>query len=72
MTCAATETYRAQAAALAWLDAFERHGGRVSLFRGMFALTPPAEDVDLPPPPDMADVVLALHARDTHRMGCEP
>ena len=70
--CGATETYRAEAAALAWIDALERHGGRVSLFRGMFALTPPAEDVDLPPPPDMADVVLALYARDTRRLGLDP
>ena len=59
-------------AALAWLDAYERHGGRVICDGRMFVVTPPSEDIDLPPPPDLMAVVSLAHDRDRRRMGFEP
>lgn len=57
--------------ALAWLDAYERHGGRVICDGRMFVVTPPSEDTGLPPPPDLMAVVWLAYARDRRRIGLE-
>lgn len=59
--------------AIAWIDAFERVGGRVWTDGRMFALTPPSEiDVDIGPPPDLMAVVRAALRRELRRHGHEP
>lgn len=60
-------------AALAWLDAFERTGGRVLCDGRMFVVTyPPEPDETLIGPDDWAAVVAAAYTRDRRRMGLEP
>lgn len=59
-------------AALAWLDAYERHGGRVICDGRMFVVTPPSEDMDLPPCPDVVAVAWLAYARERRRHGFEP
>lgn len=56
-------------AALAWLDAYERHGGRVICDGRMFAVTPPSEDIDIGPPPDLEAVAWLVFTRDQRRLG---
>lgn len=73
MTCAGIQTDRADYAAIAWIDAFERIGGRVWSDGRMFALTPPAEaDMDLGPPDDLMAVVRVAYTRHRRCMGLEP
>lgn len=63
---------RALFAALAWLDAFERTGGRIWCDGRMFAVTFPAEpDETLPPPDDWRAVVRAAYTRERRRYGLE-
>lgn len=60
-------------AAIAWIDAFERIGGRVWSDGRMFALTPPAEtDVDVAPPADLMAVVRVAANRYRRSMGLDP
>ncbi len=59
-------------AALAWLDAYERHGGRVICDGRMFVVTPPSEDIDLAPCPDVAAVAWVAFHRDQRRRGISP
>lgn len=73
MTCDATQRDRGDFAAIAWIDAFERIGGRVWSDGHMFALTPPAEtDIDLGPPEDLMAVARAAFIRERRRMGFDP
>ena len=58
-----TPSVGARLAALAWLDAYERHGGRVICDGRMFAVTPPSEDIDLGPCPDILTVARLLASR---------
>lgn len=68
--CAATLIDRADAEALAWLDAFERTGGRVWCDGQMFALTaPPEPDETLPPPDDLEAVARVAYRRQRRRWG---
>lgn len=55
--------------ALRWLDAYERHGGRVICDGRMFVVTPPSEDIDLAPPDDLMAVVALALDRDRRRLG---
>ena len=68
--CAETLTFQADAVALAWLDAFERTGGRVWCDGRMFALTaPPDPDDTLPPPADLEAVARVAYRRQRRRRG---
>jgi hypothetical protein len=70
--CGKTLTDRAAYEALAWLDAYERHGGRVICDGRMFVVTPPCEDIDLPPCPDVVAVAWLAFARERRRRGLDP
>jgi hypothetical protein len=72
MQCGATTNDLADYAAIAWIDAYERMGGRVWTNGRMFALTAPAQDCDLPPPDDLMAVVRAAYRREARRNGLEP
>lgn len=69
--CDATLTVPADFEALAWLDAFERSGGRVICDGRMFAITPPSEDTGLEPPSDLLALALVAYRRDRRRAGLE-
>jgi hypothetical protein len=70
--CDATLIDPADFEALAWLDAFERSGGRVICDGRMFAITPPSEDCGLEPPGDLMALAFLAYRRDRRRLGLEP
>lgn len=58
--------------ALAWIDAFERTGGRVLCDGRMFAVTlPPEPDTGLTPPDDLTLIAAAAFFCHRRRHGLE-